>query len=202
MATDEQRHRSRQYGLKRLWSVLVGVFPVPDGSEYRPTMGYELTGISLPMGGIQWQKTAGDEQVARAVVTFLEDRRLLFGDRHLEDERHCLQSALQIRAFLTDQITNAEPGHELEGCLKGMRAACRKFVEAAGPEARNFGYSRHGLEADPFSLAIGDLRTAIGYQLAFILSQYRLGIEPELASIIPAADEDSQDISWMVGFDR
>ncbi|MFT4264078.1 MAG: hypothetical protein QM572_11900 [Nocardioides sp.] len=163
-------------------------------------MGYELTGVSIPLGGIQWQKTPGDKAVARAVLAFLEDRRLLFGDRHVEDERHCVQSALQIRTMLTEQITNAKAGRELEGCLKAMRGACRKFVEVAGPEGRHFDRPHYPREADAFGLALGDLRTAIGYQLAIILSQYDINIEPPLASILPAADEDDQDLSWMIGF--
>lgn len=164
-------------------------------------MDYEVTGFSVPIMGIQWQRTAGDREVSRKVVTFLEDRRLLFGDRHVEDEGHCIASALQIRAFLTDQITDAKPGKELEASLRAMRAACRRFVEVGGPQGRNFIRSHYSYEADGFSLAIGDLRTAIGYQLAVILSQYPLPVEHGLASILPPADDDGQDLSWIPGFE-
>lgn len=164
-------------------------------------MSYELTGVSIPMGGVQWQKTVGDKQVARTVITFLEDRRLLFGDRHVEDEGHCIASALELRSFLTEQITRAKPGKELDGCLRSMRGACRKFLEAGGPHGRHFHRSHFPYEADGFSLALGDLRTTIGFQLAIILSQYNLPIEPELQSVLPPADDDGQDLSWMVGFE-
>lgn len=165
-------------------------------------MRYELTGVSIPMGGIQWQKTTGDREVARTVVTFLEDRRLLFGDRHVEDEGHCVASALEIRAFLTEQITSSKPGRELEGCLRSMRGACRRFIDAGGPHGQRFLRSQFPYEADGFSLALGDLRTTVGFQLAIILSQYNLPIEPELGSILPPADEDDQDLSWMIGFQQ
>lgn len=164
-------------------------------------MGYELTGIGLPLGSIQWQKTPGDRQVARSVITFLEDRRVLFGDRHIEDEGHCIASVLEIRTFLTEQITNAKPGNDLASSLRAMRAACRKFLDLGGPHGRHFNRSNNPYEADGFSLALGDLRTAIGYQVAIVLTQYPMEIEPELASILPAADDDGQDLSWMVGFD-
>lgn len=164
-------------------------------------MGYEITGISAPFGGIQWQKTPGDQEVARKVVIFPEDRRLLFGDRHVEDERHCIASALEIRAFLTEQITDAKPGKELEASLRAMRAACRRFIEAGGPDGRDFMRAHYPYEADGFSLALGDLRTAIGYQLAVVLSQYPLPVEPQLALILPPADDDDQDLGWMIGFD-
>lgn len=165
-------------------------------------MGFELTGIGIPIGSMQWQKTSGDRQISRRVVTFLEDRRLLFGDRHVEDESHCISSALEIRSFLTDQITDAKPGEQLEAALRAMRAACRKFIDVGGPHGRNFNRSHYPYPADGFSLALGDLRTAVGHQIAVILSQYSMEVEPELASILPARDDDEQDLSWMIGFDR
>ena len=41
-------------------------------------MRRRLTGFSLPWGGIQWENTEGDEDVARQTIQFLEDRRVLF----------------------------------------------------------------------------------------------------------------------------
>lgn len=158
-------------------------------------MGYELSGLSGFGFGISWKKTASDRAIARRVVTFLEDRRLLFGERHLEDELHCVASALQIRAYLTEEIAQAKPGKELTACLRAIRAACRKFVEAAGPHGRNF-REHPGYGHDPFFLALGDLRTGIGYQLAAILSQYPQDIEEGLATILPVVDEGDDYLGW------
>jgi hypothetical protein len=101
---------------------------------YRPT-GAGAFGFSL-----NWEKVPGDKDVARRVITYLEDRRLLFGERHTEDQMHCVDSAIGIRNFLTQELTNAKPGKSLEASLRAIRAACRKFIEAAGPNARNFMY--------------------------------------------------------------
>lgn len=156
-------------------------------------MGIRVTGADLPFigGGLSWEYTEDDKKVARTVVTFLEDRRLLFGDRHCEDEVHCIRSALDIRAFLTDQITQAKPGKDLEACLRAMRAACRKFVATGGPNGEDFfANGRYYRTADLFGLALGDLRTSIGHQLAIILRHYPMEIEESLASILPPLDED------------
>lgn len=163
-------------------------------------MGYEITGVSTPFAGVQWQKTDGDRQVARQVVTFLEDRRLLFADHHCEDLEHCITSALDIRTFLTEQITHVKPGKELEASLRLMRAACRRFIETGGPHGRQFRRAYSMYEADGFGMALGDLRTAIGHQLALILSQYQMPVEEELAAILPAQDDDGQDLGWIPGF--
>lgn len=163
-------------------------------------MTYRPTGVSAFGFGVEWEKTEGDRQIARAVVTYLEDRRLLFGERHVEDERHCVLSALDIRVFLTEQITRSKPGKDLEACLRAMRAACRQFVERGGPDGQSFSYHR-GFGVDPFSIALGDLRTTVGWQLALILDQYPMDVEPDLAGILPPADNDAQDLSWLPGLE-
>jgi hypothetical protein len=68
---------------------------------------------------------------------------------------HCADSATQIRNFLTKELTNAKPGKSLEASLRAIRTACRNFVEAAGPDARNFRY-QNGPQTDRFSLALGE----------------------------------------------
>lgn len=73
-------------------------------------MPYRPTGIGGFGFSVNWEKVPGDEEVARRVITFLEDRRVLFGMRHMEDEQYCVDSANQIRHFLTDQLSQAKAG--------------------------------------------------------------------------------------------
>jgi len=77
------------------------------------TMTYRPTGAGAFGFSLNWEKVPGDEEVARRVITFLEDRRLLFGERHSEDELHCARSAIEIRRFLTDELAKAKPGRSL-----------------------------------------------------------------------------------------
>jgi hypothetical protein len=100
-------------------------------------MPYRPTGIGAFGFSLNWDKVPGDEEVARRVVTFLEDRRLLFGKRHTEDELECVHSAIMSRAFLTDELQRRRQiNHSRIACA--MRAAFRQFGDAAGPNARNF----------------------------------------------------------------
>ncbi|SRR6266545_5473233 len=163
-------------------------------------MGVRLTGISLPWLGVQWEKTDGDRQIARRVITFLEDRRVLFGQRHYEDELHCIRSAIEIRSYLTREIGCTKPGGSLSESLKAMRAACRRFIDAGGPDACYFRGGRSSLEADHFSLALGDLRTLIGVHVALLAKSYTIEVEDYLASILPPEPIDDDDPSWMPGF--
>jgi hypothetical protein len=132
------------------------------------------------------------------VITFLEDRRLLFGIRHSEDELHCVHSAIEIRKFLTDELASAKPGRSLAASLRAMRSAMRAFVDAAGPNARDLRY-HDGTQTDRFSLALGQLRALVGFQLAVIAGQYGLEVEPDLAQILPPEDADD-DLRFVPGF--
>ncbi|GAA5038727.1 DUF6650 family protein [Actinopolymorpha pittospori] len=164
---------------------------------------YELTGISFPLFGASWQKKRTDKAVANSVIRVLEDRRLLFGDRHAEDEMHCVESALEIRQYLTTRLTDDEMGNDLRGVLKAMRAACRKFVEVAGPNACNFMHrGSWGPSGDVFGLALGDLRSQMGFYIAALVIQYKIEIEDDLAKILPPPPvEDNDDLLWIPGFD-
>ena len=160
-------------------------------------MGYRVTGVSLPWIGMQWERASGDKEVAQQTIIELENRRVLFGDRHSGDEMYCVNSANEIRHFLTGQISAAKPGKDLANSLRAMRAACRKFVDAAGPNADNFhpGWP----ENSRFVVSLGELRTLIGVQVARIAAQFDLPIEEELKTIVPPTDED--DLGWVPGFE-
>jgi hypothetical protein len=81
-----------------------------------------------------------------------------------------------------------------------MRAGCRAFVEAAGPNGDRFRY-RSAVHTDWFSLALGELRAVFGVQLASIAAAYNLDVEESLRAIMPPAlDDDGRAIDWMPGF--
>ncbi|GAA3424584.1 hypothetical protein GCM10018953_17670 [Streptosporangium nondiastaticum] len=162
---------------------------------------YEITGISTSLFGIQWQKKDTDRKIAHEVIIFLEDRRLLFGDRHVDDEAHCVQSAIQIRAFITEQLKRHKMGRELCLALKAMRSACRHFVDVAGPQGENFGYRMGPIGANRFGLALGDLRAQMGFYIATIATQYKIEVDDDLSTILPPPPKDEDgDPSWLPGF--
>lgn len=157
-------------------------------------MAYRVTGIGGFGFSVNWEKVDGDEQIARNVIAFLEDRRVLFADRHGEDEMYCVQSAIASRVFLTEQLARAKPGKSLAMSIKAMRAAFRHFVEISGPNGRDFRNLRHGYwDTDPFSLALGELRGQVGQHLLLIAYHYGIEVEDELAAILPSIADDEPD---------
>lgn len=129
--------------------------------------------------------TEQNKDIARRIIRFLEDRRLLFGPRgeNPNDPTYCLESAQQIRGYLGELLQTRAPGKELTQVIQEMRRACRRFIERAGPEAMNFGQER-----DRFLVEVSKLRTTFGFHVAALASKYRLRIDDDLASIIPPRD--------------
>jgi hypothetical protein len=60
-----------------------------------------ITGISVPAFGLQWTPPEADRAIAKRVLTFLEDRRVLYVPSEMEVPYHGVQSVLHIREFLT-----------------------------------------------------------------------------------------------------
>lgn len=156
-------------------------------------MTYRVTGIGAFGLSLNWEKVDGDKQIARNVITFLEDRRILFADYHGENEVLCVRSAIEARNFLTDQISQAKPGRSLDASLRAMRTSFRHFVELGGFDGHNFGRHRYVSDLDPLSLALGALRSEVGLQILLIAYYYGLEVEDELAAILPVIADDEPD---------
>ncbi len=143
-----------------------------------------LTGISTPIFGISWNPPEHEISVARKVIAFLEDRRVLYNPAELEVFQFCIESVLQIREFLTEKISTLDDDHEITKDLRAMRAACRKFLDTVhDPKDRIVKYGAHlnHWASWVFNGAIGELRGVLGMHVAKIASQHGLDVEDQLA---------------------
>jgi hypothetical protein len=96
-------------------------------------------------------------------------------------------------------MSNARTGRALAQRLAAIRVAVRAFMEAAGPDAINFKNRRSGY-TDMFSLALGELRSRVGLQVALIAGHYGIEVEDDLAQILPPPIDD--DLSIVPGFEE
>lgn len=151
-----------------------------------------LTGFSVPVFGVSWNPPEPEIKTAQRVISYLEDRRVLYNPYELEMPEHCVQSVLEIRHFLTDEIGMLSTGSELAATFRAMRAACRKFLDSAhahGPAGR----PRGSFSDWTFNSGLGELRGVFGIHLAKLAAQHGLDIEDDLAAILPAPVEDEGD---------
>jgi len=146
-----------------------------------------LTGFSIPVFGVSWSPPAAEVTIARKVITFLEDRRVLYNPYDMEDPGHCISSVIEIRQFLTGELGNLTDRDALAGNLRAMRAACRKFLDLVDDKiGARYGFGGRGLAHDwVFMSALGELRGVIGLHVAALAAQHGLDVEGDLAAILP-----------------
>lgn len=152
-----------------------------------------IKGFSTPLGGLDWDVPIPQRAIAEKVVVYLEDRRVLTMSRAahvVEDPDHCVASVLQIRETLTQILMEPDTGDDLAENLKAMRAACRRFLNAVGPDHSGYVLGRH--QSASFGAALGELRAVFGIHLGVIAARYKLELSDELAAILPASDSDEE----------
>ena len=147
-----------------------------------------FTGISIPVFGVQWNPTEPEIAVAQRVITFLEDRRLLFNPFHMECLGDCVQSAVKIREFLTEEIGKLpSKDSALAEHLRAMRAACRQYLDNVQVSGR--GRIIHpygdGYGSQEFFTALGELRAAMGFRIGILAVMYGLSVDGDLEKILP-----------------
>lgn len=71
-------------------------------------MGRRLTGVTSPFFGVSWNPSEAEVTTARRVISFLEDRRVLYRPTEMEVPEHCIQSVLEIRRFLTVELSHLD----------------------------------------------------------------------------------------------
>ena len=142
-----------------------------------------ITGLSCPIFGIQWNAPAIEADEAKNIFLFLEDKRVLFNPINMEGTGHCAQSVIGIRAELTKRLQVLPSDSNLAKSLKRMRKACQEFSDKLGhPKFLEFDapVQKSMLERELFKL-----REKCGVSVAEIAVAYGLDVDDGLASIIP-----------------
>ena len=161
--------------------------------NYREILA-RLNGFSTPVFGVSWNPPVPEITVAKRVVVFLENRRVLYNVYELEVPDHCVRSVIEIRHFLTEILGQLTDQQKLAVNLRAMRAACIKFLDVV-QENRNRLIIRDSFDNGPrswtFFSGLGDLRTTIGLHLGILVVMYGLErpIDGELASILPLPED-------------
>ena len=158
---------------------------------------HRLTGISCPVFGVSWNPPETDISRAKRIITFLEDRRVLYNPASMELPDHCVRSVIEIRQHLTSELGQLDNDAELAKSLRAMRAACRKFLNLTqdnerGRDIIRYGH-HHGHWANwEFNGALGEMRGVFGIHLALLATEYGLDVEDELASILPGTEDNEE----------
>jgi hypothetical protein len=155
-----------------------------------------LTGFSTPVFGVSWNPAQSDVEAVRRVLSFLEDRRVLYAPDDAEVPSHCVESVLRIREFLTTEIGRGGAPADVTDSLRAMRAACRKFLDSVDLQRLDMeDRMLLGSAGWRFNQALGELRGVVGLHVARLATAYGLDVEDPLASTLPLASVDDDDPS-------
>jgi hypothetical protein len=142
-----------------------------------------ITGVSIPVFGISWTPPVLDRDIAKKLISFLEDRRALFYPYNMEVPYHVKESIMQIRTYITDQLQQIDNESALIPNLKSMRAACRKYLDENPKSDR-----RHRNFGPEDIISLGELRGVFGINLAEICVKFGVDLDSELEDILPVED--------------
>lgn len=171
------------------------------GTKFRfLELANRLTGFSTPIFGVSWNPSTLDVQIATQLMTFLEDRRVLYVPYDREDIEFASRSILEIRERLSSDLEKLDRTSDLGQSIAAMRAACRKFLDKTQHiDIRDMKYSiRHPSRWDEpdirdFFAALGGLRATFGIHIAQLAMKYGIDVEPQLVEIFPATSDDENE---------
>ncbi len=151
-----------------------------------------LNSIGTPFASVGWVPARADAAIARKVIRFLEDRRMLFNACAEEAPYHCYLSALEIRRTLTEDLAEVTEGTELFKHLTGIRAACRTFLNRAPSSEDGFDlHDRYSIRSGQFFIALGELRATIGFHVALMAAKWKINVEQDLARVLPGRNVET-----------
>ncbi len=127
------------------------------------------TGIDTPFGGFSWEFTKSDKECANRILKLMEDRRGLYNPQMLEDSRHCIESVLEIREFLTTEIQDNSDDMKINNEIESMRRYCRDFLNK---------------EETDFLLALATFRHKMIASIEKLSSVYCINLCGELSDMI------------------
>jgi hypothetical protein len=153
-----------------------------------------LTGFSTPIFGVSWEPSNAERSVAQRLITYLQDRRVLYNPSYAETPHHCVQSVIEIRHQLTSLMSDLNGAGVLHDHLNAMRATCRRFLDRLKFEADDdYGgmQSPGHYKSWIFQDALGQLRGIFGVHLAAIAVRFELEVGLELEQICPASPDET-----------
>lgn len=142
-----------------------------------------VNGISTPIFGISWNPENTEKDRARKLITFLEDRRVLFDEEEREGADYCRASVEVIREKLTEFLQDFETDKDLVKAVRKFRSACRAFCDEVG--AIDFRHEPLPVQRSVLNSELSKLRKVAGVTIGSLAISYGLDVEDELASIIP-----------------
>jgi hypothetical protein len=141
--------------------------------------------------GVSTAAVTTDQDVIQALITFLEDRRVLFNLEYLEVASQVDRSVEDMRKELTEALQQVDRKSPSVAPLRALRAACRRYLDNPRQTFRHMGShdGRHNHNEPGFFLALGELRATFGHELKLLDDLFDIDMESQLRTLFPTIDK-------------
>ena len=92
-------------------------------------MEFRLNGISVPFGGISWDKDVSEKDRIKHLFFYLESKRILTNPIEMEIANQCVEAVLEIKNMLISITQDVEFSNENIELLRQMINACNKYLD-------------------------------------------------------------------------
>ena len=142
-------------------------------------MKYELNGISLPFGGISWNKTKSKKDIFSFLLIYLESKRILINPIEMEKKEWCMESVLEIKKQLVAITEKADFKKDDLAIIRNMIEACNQYLDAVSKMDLPFiiykSQESKGMWSDlNFDNAMKRFRKSFKNEISAIEKRYRL----------------------------
>src|SRR5229473_2533112 len=122
---------------------------VKRGERVTAETARRITGISTPLGGIQWADPGPSErELVRRLMLFLEDRRVLYNPSMLEVRSQVDHSIHEIRKECTEALRQLGERAFAAVSIRAIREAGRRYHDDSNLEFRLIDFWPHRGDAD------------------------------------------------------
>lgn len=92
-------------------------------------MGFRITGIDTPIGGISWEYTDSEKKGVQQLFDYLETKRLLINPIEMEKKDWCILSAIEIKQKINKINIKFDFKNDTKLITKAMIDACNTFLD-------------------------------------------------------------------------
>jgi len=143
----------------------------------------KITGISSPVIGVSWNPNDTDRDKIKNLITYLEDRRVLFNPFQLEFPIWVSKSVIEIRSKLTKILSSFDENSETSELLRTMRSSCRRYLD------KTFRLQKHNFTDRYLIENLIELRSTFGICIGKLSIMYGIDMEENLIEIVPLVDD-------------
>ena len=146
-------------------------------------MKFEINGVSVPFGGISWNKSISKKEMFAHLLLFLEAKRILVNPIEMEKKEWCVESVLEIKQKLITITEGLELSDNEKEIILNLINACNEYLNRVVPMELPSIIFKNGAKWEDlrFDRAMKTFRSVFKHEIQKIENDYKLSF----SKIIP-----------------